>query len=226
MTGPLRRALRITWFPLFYGARVVASSFQVARDVRTPASAASPAFIEVPLRARTEPEITAIANMVTLRTRQGRPGAGSGVVFFGFVGIVALLGLRLGSHALGGVVLVRTLVGFLAALSPARLISGGERRPLSKRAPSPARWRAPPSSPWARSAWSGPDTRTGPRSPPTPGATAWPRSPAPAAGSGSPVPLPGWGRRSRPWAGGVGEDRDASGPGPGEKAWAARALWA
>ncbi|MFD6098403.1 Na+/H+ antiporter subunit E [Nocardiopsis flavescens] len=66
MTGPLRRALRITWFPFFYGARVVASSFQVARDVLTPGSAASPAFIEVPLQARTELEITAIANMVTL----------------------------------------------------------------------------------------------------------------------------------------------------------------
>lgn len=53
--------------------------------------------------------------------------AGSDVVFFGFVGIVALLGLRLDSDALVDVVLVCTLVGFLAALSLARLVSGGER---------------------------------------------------------------------------------------------------
>ena len=54
-------------------------------------------------------------------------GAGSDIVFFGFVGIVIVLGLRLGSAVVVDVVLVCTLVGFLAALSLARLVSGGKR---------------------------------------------------------------------------------------------------
>ncbi|CAL9367325.1 hypothetical protein SUDANB121_00796 [Nocardiopsis dassonvillei] len=54
-------------------------------------------------------------------------GAGSDLVFFGFVGILVLLGLRLDSELMVDVVLVCTLVGFLAALSLARLVSGGKR---------------------------------------------------------------------------------------------------
>ena len=54
-------------------------------------------------------------------------GAGADVVFFGFVGIVVLLGLRLDTELVVDIVLVCTLVGFLAALSLARLVSGGKR---------------------------------------------------------------------------------------------------
>ena len=66
MTPPLRKIVRIAWFPFFYGAKVVGSSLQVARDILTPGSAASPAFIEVALNSRTDVEITSIANMVSL----------------------------------------------------------------------------------------------------------------------------------------------------------------
>ncbi|MEU3017200.1 MULTISPECIES: Na+/H+ antiporter subunit E [unclassified Nocardiopsis] len=66
MTSYPRRALRLVWFPFFYGARVVTATWQVARDVLTPGSASVPAVLEVPLRCRTDLEITAVANMVSL----------------------------------------------------------------------------------------------------------------------------------------------------------------
>ncbi|WP_285730249.1 Na+/H+ antiporter subunit E [Nocardiopsis sp. ATB16-24] len=66
MSDLLRRAGRIAWFPFFYGLRVVTSTLRVVWDILTPGNAATPAFIEVPLRCRTEVEITAIANMISL----------------------------------------------------------------------------------------------------------------------------------------------------------------
>jgi multicomponent Na+:H+ antiporter subunit E len=66
MTGLLRRTARIAWFPFFYGSRVVISSLRVARDILGPGGAIEPAFVEVPLNARTDLEITAVANMVSL----------------------------------------------------------------------------------------------------------------------------------------------------------------
>ncbi|MFC9089780.1 Na+/H+ antiporter subunit E [Nocardiopsis dassonvillei] len=66
MTPFLRRALRTAWFPFFYGSRVVTSTLRVAWDILTPGSASVPALIEVPLRCRTDLEITAVANMVSL----------------------------------------------------------------------------------------------------------------------------------------------------------------
>ncbi|GAB3494964.1 monovalent cation/H+ antiporter complex subunit F [Nocardiopsis coralliicola] len=54
-------------------------------------------------------------------------GAGTDVVFFGFVGMAALLGVRLETEHVVDIVLVATLVGFLAALSVARLVAGGKR---------------------------------------------------------------------------------------------------
>jgi multicomponent Na+:H+ antiporter subunit E len=66
MIPSLYRALRVVWFPFFYGSRMVTSTFQVARDILTPGSASVPALIEVPLRCRTDLEITAVANMVSL----------------------------------------------------------------------------------------------------------------------------------------------------------------
>lgn len=54
-------------------------------------------------------------------------GAASDVVFFGFVGLVIMLGFRLDTELVVDIVLVCALVGFLAALSLARLITGGQR---------------------------------------------------------------------------------------------------
>lgn len=54
-------------------------------------------------------------------------GAGSDMIFFGFVSLVALLGVRLGTSLLVDIVVVATLVGFLAAVSLARLTAGGKR---------------------------------------------------------------------------------------------------
>jgi multisubunit Na+/H+ antiporter MnhF subunit len=53
--------------------------------------------------------------------------AGADVVLFGFVGLVVVLGLRVDSALVVDIVLVCALVGFLSALSLARLISGGKR---------------------------------------------------------------------------------------------------
>lgn len=54
-------------------------------------------------------------------------GAASDVIFFGFVGLVIMLGFRLDTELVVDIVLVCALVGFLAALSLARLITGGRR---------------------------------------------------------------------------------------------------
>jgi multisubunit Na+/H+ antiporter MnhF subunit len=53
--------------------------------------------------------------------------AGADVVLFSFVGLVVVLGLRVDSALVVDIVLVCALVGFLSALSLARLISGGKR---------------------------------------------------------------------------------------------------
>lgn len=57
----------------------------------------------------------------------GDRGAGADVMFYGFVSLVALLGVRLSTQLLVDIVLVATLVGFLAAISLARLTAGGKR---------------------------------------------------------------------------------------------------
>ncbi|MCP2333986.1 MULTISPECIES: monovalent cation/H+ antiporter complex subunit F [Actinoalloteichus] len=54
-------------------------------------------------------------------------GLAGDLVFFGFVALVALVGLRADSEVVFDVVLVATLVGFLASLSIARLVTGGKR---------------------------------------------------------------------------------------------------
>ncbi|WP_435108376.1 monovalent cation/H+ antiporter complex subunit F [Nocardiopsis synnemataformans] len=58
---------------------------------------------------------------------RGDRAAGADVVLFGFVGLVVVLGLRVDSALVVDIVLVCALVGFLSALSLARLISGGKR---------------------------------------------------------------------------------------------------
>lgn len=54
-------------------------------------------------------------------------GAATDMIFFGFVSLVALLGVQLGTSLLVDIVLVSTLVGLLAAVSLARLTAGGKR---------------------------------------------------------------------------------------------------
>ncbi len=54
-------------------------------------------------------------------------GAGADVVFFGFVALVVLLGLRLETSLVIDIALAAAIVGFIAALSLARLVTGGKR---------------------------------------------------------------------------------------------------
>lgn len=65
------------------------------------------------------------------RLRRGRSAGDRAVaadlVFFGFVGVVAVLGLMLGVSAVFDLILVATLLGFLSALSLARLLQRGRR---------------------------------------------------------------------------------------------------
>ncbi|WP_394350450.1 monovalent cation/H+ antiporter complex subunit F [Nocardiopsis quinghaiensis] len=69
---------------------------------------------------------TAAYRILTGPTRADQ-GAATDVVFFGFVGVVALLGMRLGAELVVDLVLACTLLGFVTALSLARLIAGGKR---------------------------------------------------------------------------------------------------
>ncbi|WP_017607365.1 monovalent cation/H+ antiporter complex subunit F [Nocardiopsis xinjiangensis] len=69
--------------------------------------------------------------IATFRVLRGPTGAdrgtGSDMVFYGFVLLVAILGIRLETVLLVDIVVVCTLVGFLAAISLARLTAGGKR---------------------------------------------------------------------------------------------------
>ncbi|WP_229676055.1 monovalent cation/H+ antiporter complex subunit F [Hoyosella rhizosphaerae] len=49
------------------------------------------------------------------------------LVFFAFIGVVALFGLRMATEIVLDIVLVATVVGFLATLSVARLATRGQR---------------------------------------------------------------------------------------------------
>lgn len=49
------------------------------------------------------------------------------LIFFAIIGFIALIGLRLNIEALFDIILIATLLGFMAAISMARLGSGGRR---------------------------------------------------------------------------------------------------
>lgn len=51
----------------------------------------------------------------------------SDLIFFGAIGFVTLIGLRIEAAALFDIILIATLLGFMAAISMARLSSGGQR---------------------------------------------------------------------------------------------------
>lgn len=49
------------------------------------------------------------------------------LIFFAVIGLIALIGLRTRIEALFDIILIATLLGFMAAISMARLGSGGRR---------------------------------------------------------------------------------------------------
>lgn len=49
------------------------------------------------------------------------------LIFFAIIGFIALIGLRTRIEALFDIILIATLLGFMAAISMARLGSGGRR---------------------------------------------------------------------------------------------------
>lgn len=53
--------------------------------------------------------------------------AAADLVFYGFVAVVVFIGVIRGSDVVITIAVVATIVGFLAALSLARLITGGKR---------------------------------------------------------------------------------------------------
>lgn len=61
-----RRVAVALLFALRYGVEMVRSGVRVAHDVLTPRSRARPGLVRVPLDARTDAEITAVANLISL----------------------------------------------------------------------------------------------------------------------------------------------------------------
>lgn len=59
-------ALRVLWFPFYAGWEIVKTSFQVMWDIVTPGSSSTPAFVEVPVRCRTDFEFTLLGNLISL----------------------------------------------------------------------------------------------------------------------------------------------------------------
>ncbi|MDO5493115.1 MAG: monovalent cation/H+ antiporter complex subunit F [Nesterenkonia sp.] len=51
----------------------------------------------------------------------------SDLMFFSVIGFITLISLRIGADALFDIILIATLLGFMAAISMARLGSGGQR---------------------------------------------------------------------------------------------------
>ncbi|GAB3841933.1 monovalent cation/H+ antiporter complex subunit F [Nesterenkonia populi] len=49
------------------------------------------------------------------------------LIFFAFIGFIALIGLRIEIEALFDIILIATLLGFMSAISMARLGLGGKR---------------------------------------------------------------------------------------------------
>lgn len=62
----LRRGWRLLRFSLWFAGELTVANAQVAWDVITPRSRVEPGIVEVPLRSRTDGEIAAIANLVSL----------------------------------------------------------------------------------------------------------------------------------------------------------------
>ena len=61
-----QKALRLVEFVGFFASQLVLSSVRVAADILTPSHRARPGIVAVPLAARTDAEITLLANLVSL----------------------------------------------------------------------------------------------------------------------------------------------------------------
>lgn len=57
----------------------------------------------------------------------GNAAVAGDLIFFAFIGAVAVLGLMLSIAAVMDIILISALLGFLSVLSLARLIAGGKR---------------------------------------------------------------------------------------------------
>lgn len=57
----------------------------------------------------------------------GNSAAAGDLIFFAFIGAVAVLGLMFSISAVMDIILISALLGFLSLLSLARLIQGGKR---------------------------------------------------------------------------------------------------
>lgn len=57
----------------------------------------------------------------------GNSAAAGDLVFFAFVGLVAILGIQLQIDSVMDIILIAALLGFLSVLSLARLMQGGKR---------------------------------------------------------------------------------------------------
>jgi multicomponent Na+:H+ antiporter subunit E len=64
--GPLVRAWRILRFALYFAWEVVLANLRVAWEVVTPALRMRPGVVGIPLDAKTDAEITVLANLITL----------------------------------------------------------------------------------------------------------------------------------------------------------------
>jgi multicomponent Na+:H+ antiporter subunit E len=65
-TARLRQAGRVLWFAAYFARELAVANAQVVWDIVTPRSRLQPGIAALPLRSRTDGEITMIANLVTL----------------------------------------------------------------------------------------------------------------------------------------------------------------
>jgi multicomponent Na+:H+ antiporter subunit E len=65
-TGYFQKGRQLVAFIVYFGWELLVSSFRVAHDVLTPTFYARPGIIAIPLEAKTDLEITSLANAITL----------------------------------------------------------------------------------------------------------------------------------------------------------------
>lgn len=71
--------------------------------------------------------IVASAVRVWLGPTPGNSAVAGDLIFFAFIGAVAVMGVVLSMEAVMDVILIAALLGFLSVLSLARLMQGGKR---------------------------------------------------------------------------------------------------
>lgn len=69
----------------------------------------------------------AAAYRVVRGPRDADRAVASDLLFFGFIGLIVLIGVRVASSVVFDLALVATVIGFLATLSLARLLTRGKR---------------------------------------------------------------------------------------------------